>query len=281
LLGANVFFLDAIGGNELGDPVMIAHILQDQFAPMTVIEHTIDVYPNAALVSGTLWGGWDWGIDPDLPHTIFGTPTFQKGTFQRFGRYVMDDRILLMGTSNGDHQFWGAATGYDYFRERQAFLLGGKFDIAYIRLAESANQLTTLNVAVAAVLDEWDRVHWWERDCVYRDRDGITNVPVGIDVRRFVDRDGVNLFVVDNWNQYAFSSFQYNGIWVPVPTARLTIIEAPCPGDLDGNGQVDFHDLGQLLQSYGLNDGGDLDRDGDTDFADLGLLLQQYGNDCT
>lgn len=61
---------------------------------------------------------------------------------------------------------------------------------------------------------------------------------------------------------------------------------SPCPGDLDGDKDVDIGDLGALLQGFGCVDGapespcpGDSDRDGDTDLADLGLLLQNYG--CT
>ncbi|MCK4874133.1 MAG: hypothetical protein KAS72_15525 [Phycisphaerales bacterium] len=54
----------------------------------------------------------------------------------------------------------------------------------------------------------------------------------------------------------------------------------PCPGDLDGDGDVDQADLGILLSAYGLGDGGDLDGDGDTDQADLGILLGNYDTIC-
>ncbi|MCK4871708.1 MAG: hypothetical protein KAS72_03180, partial [Phycisphaerales bacterium] len=50
-----------------------------------------------------------------------------------------------------------------------------------------------------------------------------------------------------------------------------------CPGDLDGDGDVDQNDLGILLAYYNINDGGDLDDDGDTDQNDLGILLADYG----
>ncbi len=59
----------------------------------------------------------------------------------------------------------------------------------------------------------------------------------------------------------------FNG-WAPLP---------PCPGDLDGDGDTDQSDLGQLLGSYGVDGGGDLDGDGDTDQSDLGILLGDYG----
>jgi hypothetical protein len=53
--------------------------------------------------------------------------------------------------------------------------------------------------------------------------------------------------------------------------------ETGCEGDLDGDGDTDQADLGELLSAYGLDDGGDLDGDGDTDQADLGILLGDWG----
>jgi hypothetical protein len=53
-----------------------------------------------------------------------------------------------------------------------------------------------------------------------------------------------------------------------------------CPGDLDGDLDVDQADLGILLAAYNQNGDGDLDGDGDTDQADLGILLGNYGADC-
>ena len=60
---------------------------------------------------------------------------------------------------------------------------------------------------------------------------------------------------------------------------------APCPGDLDGDGDVDQSDLGIMLADYGCTDGpgncpGDIDGDGDTDQSDLGVLLANYGQSC-
>jgi hypothetical protein len=49
-----------------------------------------------------------------------------------------------------------------------------------------------------------------------------------------------------------------------------------CAADLDGDGDVDLADLGQLLQAFGVDAGGDTDGDGDTDLADLGQLLQEF-----
>ena len=58
---------------------------------------------------------------------------------------------------------------------------------------------------------------------------------------------------------------------------------AACPGDLDGDGDVDLADLGILLADSGcVAPGpcrGDLDGDGDTDLADLEILLADFGRE--
>jgi hypothetical protein len=59
----------------------------------------------------------------------------------------------------------------------------------------------------------------------------------------------------------------------------------PCPGDLDGDNDVDLSDLSILLANYGMTGGaeyedGDLDGDGDVDLSDLSALLAHYGETC-
>jgi ligand-binding sensor domain-containing protein len=63
----------------------------------------------------------------------------------------------------------------------------------------------------------------------------------------------------------------------------IATVEAPCPGDLDGDGQISLDDLTMLLQDFGCQAGacsGDVDGDGDTDLDDLTLLLQSFGQAC-
>ncbi len=59
----------------------------------------------------------------------------------------------------------------------------------------------------------------------------------------------------------------------------------PCPGDVDGDGDVDLSDLSTLLAHFGVTTGatradGDLDADGDVDLSDLSSLLARFGTSC-
>jgi hypothetical protein len=67
--------------------------------------------------------------------------------------------------------------------------------------------------------------------------------------------------------------------------SRVFCEEADCPGDLDGDRDVDLADLSALLANYGMTNGaeyedGDLDGDGDVDLSDLSALLAVYGTTC-
>ncbi len=57
-----------------------------------------------------------------------------------------------------------------------------------------------------------------------------------------------------------------------------------CPGDVDGNDQVDLADLAAVLASFGATGSGlsgDVDGDGDVDLQDLGIVLAAFGQACT
>jgi hypothetical protein len=74
----------------------------------------------------------------------------------------------------------------------------------------------------------------------------------------------------------------------PYPPGKAYVFmgaEPLCPGDLDGDDDVDLNDLAQLLANYGMPGGanyedGDLDGDHDVDLADLAALLAVYGTTC-
>lgn len=59
-----------------------------------------------------------------------------------------------------------------------------------------------------------------------------------------------------------------------------TQAHAPCPGDLDSDGDVNLSDLGIVLAAYGVSGAGDTDGDGDTDLSDLGVVLSLFGRPC-
>ncbi|MGP1347731.1 MAG: hypothetical protein ACTS3F_13825 [Phycisphaerales bacterium] len=89
----------------------------------------------------------------------------------------------------------------------------------------------------------------------------------------FNDFDGVQFLELDRLP--ASSNFQNL-------SARPDDCEAAieCPGDLNGDNEVNSDDLGILLSAFGGGAAGDLDGDGDTDSDDLGILLSAFGDVC-
>lgn len=56
-----------------------------------------------------------------------------------------------------------------------------------------------------------------------------------------------------------------------------------CPGDTNGDAQVNFIDLNRILSEFGLiapGLAGDIDGDGDVDFSDLNFVLSAFGRNC-
>ncbi len=66
-------------------------------------------------------------------------------------------------------------------------------------------------------------------------------------------------------------------------TIAVTAPTQSCPGDVDGDGQVNFNDLNAVLGVFnttGQNLPGDFDNDGDVDFADLNVVLSAFNTAC-
>ena len=128
--------------------------------------------------------------------------------------------MMFLGESNGDWRFWGKPNAY--WCERQAFLLGAKFDA--IQLTENGDPAGPPNRALSLAIEQRDEVGWWHRKPVYLDLKGITSVPGGIDVRRFRGKDGEDLLVIDNWDRRPGLSFEFLGRGVAVPERELSIV---------------------------------------------------------
>lgn len=60
-------------------------------------------------------------------------------------------------------------------------------------------------------------------------------------------------------------------------TNAVSTFRAPCPADLDGNGQVGASDLAALLGAWGASGPADLDGDGQVGSSDLAALLGAWG----
>ena len=220
LYHANVFYLDTVGGRYMGDPLRVAKLFKGVFPENTFIEFPVDIYPTAFLASGSLGGsirGYKKkGRDED---DLAGGPTMLP--FPRFGRYLLDDRIIFLGQSNGDYKFWGKSA--NYWTERRAFLLGAKFDV--VSPQNDYATPNTFNYALNLAITERKRVKWWDRNPVYKDVNGIFNIPKSIAVRRFTDASGKNLFVVDNWQQIPGLKINFRDKIVEIPARRLSIID--------------------------------------------------------
>lgn len=225
--GANAHYLDVCGAVDFGPPLQVAKMFGHEFPRESVIEMPMDVYPAAFLVSGSLWGGSSCRTSPgQRPGDL--SDQLACVSFPRFGRYLLDDRMFFLGESNGDHTSWGNSRRLVYWTERQVFLLGAKFDA--MRVAEDEKHPEQLNRALELILGERIRVGWWKRNPVYMDTAGVTDVPEGVEIRRFLASNGDTLLAIDNWKRRA-GRFRFLGVEIALPAEQIRIIVNPLEGE--------------------------------------------------
>jgi hypothetical protein len=218
--GANAYYIDVLGAVYWGNPETVMELFTNGFIPEnSVIEYPVDIYPSACLISGSLTGGSLNGGPGITPETANST------TFPRFGRYLLGDRIMFLGQSNGDHKYWGPSA--NYWTERQAFLLGAKLDASN---PDDNYNAETPNPYILAIKREHDRTGWWSRQPRYLDTRGLSAIPPGVEVRRFLDKDGKNLFAVDNPNEQEGLSFSFQGRSIPIPAWKIAAIDESITG---------------------------------------------------
>ncbi|MEK7649415.1 MAG: hypothetical protein AAB367_00400 [Patescibacteria group bacterium] len=207
---ANAHYIDIFARQDFGDILTVARFLRDRLPKDAVIEGVHDIYPAAFLISGFLDNNNDV-VDPGGART----------RFPRFGRYFLNGQAMFLGESNGGHAYWGVAN--NYITEREAFLLGAKLDI--MRPFETGQEAAgVLNTAVKMIVEERNEKNWWARKPVYMDRISLSNIPAGIDVRRFRGSSREELFVIDNWQQQEGLSFTFKNRPISIPADKLSIL---------------------------------------------------------
>ena len=94
--------------------------------------------------------------------------------------------------------------------------------------------------------------------------------------------DATNVIVVNGFLSCINTPFFAATITVTIEDA-IGFAGTPCPGDVTGDGFVDFSDLNALLAQFGQTGPGlsaDLNADGVVDFSDLNALLSRFGVPC-
>ena len=271
--GANAFYYDTLGSVAWGEPLFVAGLFGNTLSNHSVSEFPVDVYPTAFLGSGLFLGDspnyYPGGPGSSTLEDLAGSTCQIK--FTPLASLVLADRYFFSGAVNDGYKGWGLCRGY--WMERQAFLLGHKFDAAWphekmgrcgvtgaacpeppwaacdaARAAEYCEGGDWANIpgsvdvayecmdeALALAVQERDAHAWWGgRRPRYRHRIGLTAVPAGTDIRRFDDASGTPLLAIDNWNG-ASGTFRFNGIELPLPSQKLAIYEGVDLADTDGD----------------------------------------------
>lgn len=223
--GANVYYLDVVGSIYMGPSANVANLLKEYIPKNAFIEYPVETYPVPFSASGCLTGA-DPQAGPTREFSNLG-----RGTFPRLGRAILDHHMMFLGGSNGDHTLVGP-TG-EYWSERQAFLLGAKLDI--ISMTESGDYVTGIvNKAVERIIRLRDQSDWWNLNPQYLDVLNISNVPRGIDIRRFRAKNGINLYVIDNPVGQTDKWFLASGRKIDIPNEVMSIIKVSRDNDVIG-----------------------------------------------
>ena len=130
-----------------------------------------------------------------------------SGSFIKLVRLVMGDALGYFGYQDGELARWGDKN--QWFSERQAFMLGAKFDAGYRLCGKYTPPEDCILRKVHKLRSGLD---WWPRRFSYLDTIGITNDHVGlIDVRRFDDKDNKTVLLVDNFRNLTGLCVSFGG----------------------------------------------------------------------
>lgn len=183
---ANAHYFDVIGAEYFGDPLEVADSLRKMSRNM-FIESPVDIYPKSYLMSGS------YNFSNAKPE---------------FVRYLLGDKITFLGESNGGYNYWGESNSY--WMERQVFLMGAKFDVMHP------------NDFVVHVCKLRDSVNWWNKNPIFKDVVGLSDVPEGVNIKVFSCEDG-DYFTIDNWGQIT-GTFKYQGQIVDLTDKKIDIV---------------------------------------------------------
>jgi hypothetical protein len=99
-----------------------------------------------------------------------------------------------------------------YWAERQAFLYG--FKLEAVDVSDAVKNILKLRADVG----------WWQKKMQYKDVLGVTEIPAGMDIRRFDDSRGKRYLVVDNPTGRAGAAVRVRHKRIAIPASTLSIV---------------------------------------------------------
>jgi hypothetical protein len=146
----------------------------------------------------------------------------KSGSFIKLIRLVMGDSLGYFGYQDGELARWGVQ--HNWFSERQAFMLGAKFDAGWHLCAKATQDPSDCFLRKVHKLRS--SLDWWPRRFSYLDTIGVTNEHVGlIDVRRFDDTDNKTVLLVDNFRNITGLSVSFGGQAYKVSPDMISAIQ--------------------------------------------------------